>query len=69
MARTVGGDMSTLLEHDQLSKELKDGENKRGFGLLDVLTEGKSNVLPFTCRLHLQRLQRVSHMLFPHLQI
>uniref|UniRef100_A0A8C7WQ15 Phosphatidylinositol polyphosphate 5-phosphatase type IV n=1 Tax=Oryzias sinensis TaxID=183150 RepID=A0A8C7WQ15_9TELE len=31
MARTVGGDMSTLLEHDQLSKELKDGSIFKGF--------------------------------------
>lgn len=25
MSRTVGGDMGHLLEHDQLSKEMKDG--------------------------------------------
>ncbi|XP_072243565.1 phosphatidylinositol polyphosphate 5-phosphatase type IV [Leuresthes tenuis] len=31
MTRTVGGDMSQLLEHDQLSKEMKDGSIFKGF--------------------------------------
>ncbi|KAF6727513.1 72 kDa inositol polyphosphate 5-phosphatase [Oryzias melastigma] len=31
MARTVGGDMSALLEHDQLSQELKNGSIFKGF--------------------------------------
>nr|XP_046241430.1 phosphatidylinositol polyphosphate 5-phosphatase type IV isoform X2 [Scatophagus argus] len=31
MSRTVGGDMSPLLEHDQLSKEMNDGSIFKGF--------------------------------------
>ncbi|XP_028270450.1 phosphatidylinositol polyphosphate 5-phosphatase type IV [Parambassis ranga] len=31
MTRTAGGDMSPLLEHDQLSKEMKDGSIFKGF--------------------------------------
>ncbi|XP_049435115.1 phosphatidylinositol polyphosphate 5-phosphatase type IV [Epinephelus fuscoguttatus] len=31
MSRTVGGDMGRLLEHDQLSKEMKDGSIFKGF--------------------------------------
>lgn len=31
MKRTVGGDMSPLLEHDQLSKQMKDGSIFKGF--------------------------------------
>ena len=33
MKRTVGGDMSQLLEHDQLSKEMKDSKDEGSFDL------------------------------------